>query len=61
MSKKRCKKNGNYVQDNFLKFDRYSYPVSLNVNGKTSIRSYPGSITTLILLSILFCYAIIKF
>ena len=33
MDKITCKRSGNYVQDKFLKFDRYSYPVSLNVNG----------------------------
>ena len=43
-----------------MSLDRYSYPVSLNLNGKTSIPSYPGTFTTIILLTVLAVYAGIK-
>ena len=32
---------GMALEKRFLGFDRYSYPVALNVSGKTSIPSYP--------------------
>ena len=34
---------GMALEKRFLGFDRYSYPVALNVSGKTSIPSYPGT------------------
>ena len=51
---------GMALEKRFLGFDRCSYPVALNVSGKTSIPSYPGTFTTIILLAVLAAYAGIK-
>ena len=59
-AKNNCRRRNGYLNEKFLDLDRYSYPVGLNVNGHTSIRSHPGSITTLVLFTILVCYGIIK-
>ena len=59
VKKTKCRA-GMALEKRFLGLDRYSYPVALNVSGKTTIPSYPGTITTIILLGVLAVYAGIK-
>ena len=48
------------LEKRFLGLDRYSYPVALNISGKSSIPSYPGTITTICLLAVLAVYGVLK-
>ena len=59
---KKAKKGSTF--DNFsnklLNLDRFSSPIQLNINGRTTISSWPGVFTTLILILILVFYALQK-
>ena len=46
---------------NLKSLDRYGTPIQLNINGETEIKSFPGSILTLLLYVVLAAYSVQKF
>jgi len=55
-----CKKQIS-LKEKALSLDRFAYPVTLNVNGHTEIRSLFGSFMTVVFFIILSTYALQKF
>ncbi len=53
---KRC--SGSDLADRFVELDKFGVPIKLNINGKSEIKSFPGSIISIIIYVMLLAYGI---
>jgi hypothetical protein len=60
-TRSRCKKISSEVSDTILGLDKFSMPITMNVNGISEVPSWPSAIVSLICYGFLFAYGVQKF